>query len=222
MSLLAAVEVETGPAPSAAVLWLHGLGADGHDFEPIVPMLRGAGEPAVRFVFPHAPVRPVTINGGLRMRAWYDIKGLDLAQRVDAEGIRASADQVAALLAREGERGIPTERVVLAGFSQGGAVALYLGLRLASALAGLVALSTYLPLADELGAGRHPANGGTPVFMGHGTADPVVPLALGEACAQQLERWGQPVSWHRYPMQHAVCPAEIADLRAFLTSRLPA
>ena len=220
MKPLETVVVDTGPDPQYAVVWLHGLGADGYDFEPVVPLLRGSGEAGVRFIFPHAPVQPVTINGGMRMRAWYDIRGLDLKDRVDAEGIRESAAQVEALLVAEEARGVPASRIVLAGFSQGGAVALYLALRFDRRLAGIIALSTYLPLADELTEYRHEANAETPIFMAHGTGDPVVPVALGEASARRLEALGQPLSWQTYPIPHAVSPEELADVRSFLATRL--
>lgn len=217
---LECVEVETGPEPRHAVLWLHGLGADGHDFEPLVPQLVRAGWPPLRFVFPHAPVRPVTVNGGLPMRAWYDIAGFDLSSRQDAHGIRASIDEVEALLAREATRGITAGQVVLAGFSQGGAVALAAGLRHAQRLAAIVALSTYLPIPGETADERNAANADTPIFMAHGAFDPVVPQALGERSRDQLREWKHPVDWHSYPMAHQVCPPEIADLATFLGTHL--
>ncbi|MCB9523067.1 MAG: alpha/beta fold hydrolase [Myxococcales bacterium] len=216
---LETVERETGPNPTASVIWLHGLGADGHDFEPIVPALSLAGP--TRFVFPHAPVRPVTINGGMRMRAWYDIKEMSLDRRVDFEGIAASAVEVEALLAREKARGVPAERIVLAGFSQGGAVALHAGLRHAEALAGLLILSSYLPFADRV-TEHHAANGQTPVFFGHGTFDMVVPAAFGRKAAETLEALGQPVSFATWPMAHAVHPDEVRAISGWLVDRLPA
>ncbi|MEM9304131.1 MAG: dienelactone hydrolase family protein [Pseudomonadota bacterium] len=222
MSLLPCVEIETGPAPTAAVVWLHGLGADGHDFEPIVPALAWPGQPAIRYVFPHAPRRAVTINGGTVMPAWYDIRGLDLKARVDAEGIEDSGQAVADLVAREQSRGVAPASIVIAGFSQGGAVALFHALRAPEAYAGIVALSTYLPLAERLADERSTANAKTPIFMGHGTQDPVVPMALGEASAQTLTSWGYDVGWKTYPMPHAVSPQEIDDLRTFLSQRLRA
>ncbi len=218
--LLETVELETGPSPVAAVIWLHGLGADGHDFEPIVPELRLGGAGPVRFVFPHAPVRPVTINGGMPMRAWYDIIGIDRESPQDEAGIRASAQKVARLIRRETDRGIPAERIVLAGFSQGGAVALHLGLRLAERLAGIVALSTYLPLHQTLQDEHSEANAQTPLFMAHGILDPVVPLYLGESSANRLVQGGWPVTWRTYTMPHAVCPDEIRDISGFLADRL--
>lgn len=219
-SLLDTVEVTTGPEPSAAVIWLHGLGADGHDFEPLVPHLAWPGAPAIRYVFPHAPVRPVTINGGMAMRAWYDIVSLSGARNHDQKGIMQSVDQAWALVQRERERGIDAGRIVVAGFSQGGAIALQLALRYPERLSGLIALSTYLLLEDRLAAEAHPANADLPVFFGHGTADPMVPMQLGRMAADQVLAMGNPVEWHQYPMPHAVCPEEIADLGAWLRTRL--
>lgn len=218
--LLDCVEHETGPAPAWTVLWLHGLGADGHDFEPIVPELVRPHWPALRFVFPHAPVRPVTINGGMRMRAWYDITGMDFATRADAAGIEDSVRQVEALIAREAGRGVPASRLLLAGFSQGGAITLATGLRRREPLAGLVALSTYLPGGQTAAARREPAAVAQPVFFAHGEGDPVIPIQYGQASAQALEQAGFQVSWHRYPMAHQVCAQEIADLGDWLDRRL--
>ena len=210
--LLETVEQETGDMPSWSVLWLHGLGADGHDFAPIVPELVRAQWPALRFVFPHAPVRPVTINNGVRMRAWYDIVGMDFATRADAEGIEASLVQVDALIARELERGISPDRLLLAGFSQGGAIALSAALRRSQPLAGVIALSTYLPGIEQ--ARQHLAGPATqqPVFMAHGSGDPVIPLIHAERSAQALGELGFSVEWNRYPMGHQVCAEEIRDL----------
>ncbi len=202
--ILETVELTTGDDPTAAVVWLHGLGADGHDFEPIVPWLRWPGAPAIRYVFPHAPVRPVTVNGGMAMRAWYDIKGLQIDRDQDEAGILQSVEQATALVRRERQRGIEAGRIVLAGFSQGGAIAIQCALRYPERLAGLVALSTYLLRADRLEAERHAANGQLPVFAGHGSADPIVPLRLGQESAARLEELGHPVEWREYPMQHAV------------------
>ncbi|HVI25283.1 MAG TPA: carboxylesterase [Xanthomonadaceae bacterium] len=218
-TLLETIEQDTGPDPQWSVLWLHGLGADGHDFAPIVPQLVRRDWPALRFVFPHAPVRPVTINGGVRMRAWYDIRDLDLGNRADEAGVAESVAQVEALVAREAARGVPARRVFLAGFSQGGAIALAAGLQRASPFAGLVALSTYLPM-HERAAGLL-ANGANaqPVFMAHGLQDPVVPYAAGEASARMLAALGFEVDWHRYPMPHAVCPEEVRDLGDWLSRR---
>ena len=217
---LEGVEIETAPNPRHAVIWLHGLGADGHDFEPIVPQLVRPEWPPLRFLFPHAPVRPITLNNGLPMRAWYDIAGFDLAQRQDEPGIRTSIGAVDALIAGEVQRGVPPSNIVLIGFSQGGAVALAAGLRHAQKLAGIVALSTYLPIADRTTSERHAANAATPIFMAHGVFDPVVPQMLGERSRDQLRAWGFTVDWHSYPMAHQVCPLEIEDLAAFMAAIL--
>jgi phospholipase/carboxylesterase len=213
---LETVTVETGPAPTFSIIWLHGLGADGHDFEPLVPELLDAGLPTLRFIFPHAPVRPVTINNGYRMRAWYDIVGIDRRSAEDFSGIRAAADAVTQLVRGENARGIATNRIVLAGFSQGGALALHLATRLDDRLAGVIALSCYLPLAKQFATERATANLATPVFMAHGTQDPVVPFGLGEESRRILEGTGYRVEWHAYPMPHALCAEEVVDLRAFL------
>jgi phospholipase/carboxylesterase len=219
---LECVERETAPNPRHAVIWLHGLGADGNDFVPILPQLVRREWPPLRFVFPHAPVKPITLNGGLPMRAWYDIAGFDLAQKQDEAGIRASLAEIEALIAREAARGVAESDIVLAGFSQGGAIALATGLRHARKLAAIVALSTYLPVSDKTEGERHAANAATPIFMGHGAFDPVVPQVLGERSRDRLREWGHAVEWHSYPMAHQVCPPEIADLGAFLESRLAA
>ncbi|MEM9531183.1 MAG: alpha/beta hydrolase-fold protein [Pseudomonadota bacterium] len=210
------ITVETGPEPTHAVVWLHGLGADGHDFEPVVPHLKREDMPDLRFIFPHAATRPVTINGGMVMRAWYDILGLDLNSRVDEAGIRHSAALVTEILEQQEAVGIPASRTVLAGFSQGGAVALLLGLTYAKPLAGIMALSTYLPLADKLAAERGSASQQVPIFWGHGTADPVVAHQLGAQSAQQLRDWGYAVGWHEYQVAHGVHPDEIADIGRWL------
>ena len=215
-ALLETVEVETGALPTAAVIWLHGLGADGHDFEPAVPQLVRPGGRALRFVFPHAPVRPVTLNGGMPMRAWYDIVRLNRLGPEDEAGMRSSDAAVRALIARENERGIPSARIVLAGFSQGGAMALYTGTRFAEQLAGIVGLSCYLPFADQLDAEAHAANRATPIFMGHGTLDAVIDPRLGAAGRAQLAAAGYNVEWHDYPMAHSVCIEELAAIAAFL------
>jgi phospholipase/carboxylesterase len=217
--MLDAIEITTGDAPRLAVLWLHGLGADGHDFEPIVPELRLRF--AVRFVFPHAPVRPVTINGGMQMRAWYDILGFDRRAKEDAAGIRASAAAVAELVDREIERGMPSDGIVLAGFSQGGAIALHTALRESRPLAGVLALSTYLPLAATLARERNAANAAIPLFMAHGTDDPVLPLELAENSRRALEALDYAVDWHAYPMAHSVCMEEVGAIGAWLAA-LPA
>jgi phospholipase/carboxylesterase len=215
--LLDAIEIETGPAPRAAIIWLHGLGADGHDFEPIVPELALPPATAVRFVFPHAPVQAVTINGGARMRAWYDI-GHD--GRQDAAGIHASQSRVEALIARERGRGIATRAIVLAGFSQGGAIALQTGLRHPERLAGILALSTYLPLADTLEQEASAAARDVPIFMAHGTQDPLIPLTRAAQSRDRLTALGYHVEWHQYRMPHSVCGEEIADISRWLSEVL--
>lgn len=220
MNLLPTVENETAAHPTYSVIWLHGLGADGNDFAPIVPQLVSPQWPALRFVFPHALVRPVTVNGGMPMRAWYDIYGFDLVARQDEAGIRQSIAQVEALIAREQERGVPSERILLAGFSQGGAIALAAGLRHPQKLAGIIALSTYLPMADTLAGERSAANDAVPIFWGHGTLDPVVILQRGLDSRAVLEALGYTVAWHTYPMPHSVCPEEIVDLRQWIGERL--
>ncbi len=216
---LETVEIETAASPDAAVIWLHGLGADGHDFEPVVPELRLPPALGVRFIFPHAPVRPVTLNMGMRMRAWYDIFQLG-GGREDGEGIRASQSLAEGLIARERARGIPPGRIVLAGFSQGGAIALHTALRYTERLAGVLALSTYLPLADSLAAEASPANRAVPVFMAHGRFDDVIPLTRAQQSRAHLERLGYAVAWHEYPMPHSVCGEEIADIAEWLLSGL--
>jgi phospholipase/carboxylesterase len=217
---LETVELEPAASADAAVVWMHGLGADGHDFEALVPELRLGPGAAVRFVFPHAPVRPVTINGGHRMRAWYDVAGFDRRAAQDERGIRESAAAIGALVTRERERGIAASRILVAGFSQGGAMALYTALRWPERLGGLVALSTYLPLAERLQGELHPANAELPVFMAHGEFDQVLPQELGEATRDTLQALGCPVEWHSYPMPHSLCLEEVADLRRFLLSVL--
>lgn len=215
-TLLPHIQVETAPNPGAAVIWLHGLGADGHDFAGLVPELDLSACPAIRFIFPHAPAIPVTVNGGYVMPAWYDIFGTDLIDRQDAAGIRASAQAIAALIEREMARGIPAHRIVLAGFSQGCAMALHTGLRFPRALAGIMALSGYLPLAEQFAAERSAANTHTPIFMAHGSQDPVVVPARGEASRDLLVKMGYPVQWHSYPMPHSLHPREVADISVFL------
>lgn len=213
---LETVEIEPEVPAEACVIWLHGLGADGHDFESLVPELRLPARPAIRFVFPHAPLRAVTLNGGWRMRAWYDIVALDRSAPQDVMGIRESAAGLRALVEREGERGVPPQRVILAGFSQGGAIVLYEGLRHPARLGGLLALSTYLPLEDALAAEAHPANAAVPILMGHGTLDPTVPFALGDGTRRLLVGHGYDVRFRTYPMGHSVCLEEIQDIRAFV------
>lgn len=216
---LETIEIETAASPDAAVIWLHGLGADGHDFEPVVPELRLPAELGVRFVFPHAPVRPVTLNMGMRMRAWYDIYQLG-GGREDADGIRASQALTEGLIAREQSRGIAPGRIVLAGFSQGGAIVLHTGLRHADRLAGILALSTYLPLSGSLPGEASEANRVVPIFMAHGRFDDVIPIGRAQQSRTLLEQQGYPLAWHEYPMPHSVCGEEIADISGWLLSRL--
>ncbi|MBW3550278.1 MAG: carboxylesterase [Proteobacteria bacterium] len=227
-ALLDTVETETAPSPEWTVLWLHGLGADGNDFAPIVPQLVRRDWPALRFVFPHAPVRPVTINNGVPMRAWYDIRSFDFnaadfADRADDAGVTQSVAEVEALIAREARRGVPASRVLLAGFSQGGAIALAAGLRRATPLAGLIALSTYLPLSQSAAEAavreRGAAVTAQPLFMAHGQFDQVVPYAAGAASQARLRALGLSLDWHQYPMAHQVCAEQIRDLGDWLSRR---
>jgi phospholipase/carboxylesterase len=213
--VLDAIEIETGPAPQAAVIWLHGLGADGHDFEPIVPELGLPASKPVRFIFPNAPQRPVTINMGMRMRAWYDILQLG-GGKEDEAGIRESQGFVDGLIARETQRGIPHRKIVLAGFSQGGAIVLQAGLRHAERLAGVMALSTYLPLSTTLEKERSAASRDLPIFMAHGKFDGMIPMDRAALSRDAMRALGYAVDWREYPMQHSVCPEEIADIAAFL------
>jgi len=215
LKALETVRVETGPNPTFSIIWMHGLGADGHDFEPLVPELLERSMPSLRFVFPHAPVRPVTINNGYQMRAWYDIVGIDRRSAEDFAGIAASAAGVGDLIKAENQRGVPTERIAVAGFSQGGAMALHIATRHPEKFAGVIALSCYLPQSRDL-ASRHAANQQTPIFMAHGTQDPVVPYPLGDESRQLLEGAGYPVEWHSYPMPHGLCEPEVRDIRAFI------
>ena len=210
------IEVETGPQPTGTVIWLHGLGADGHDFEPIVPELVSRGERPLRFVFPHAPTRPITLNGGYAMRAWYDIVALDRGVPEDEAGIRGSEAAVAALIRRENERGIASHRIVLAGFSQGGAIAIFSGARYPEKLAGIMGLSCYMLLASRFEAERGAVNQTTPIFLAHGTQDPMVDVRRGEETRRLLKESGYPVEWHPYPMPHSVCPEEVGDIAAWL------
>ena len=208
------VEVTTGANPIGSVIWLHGLGADGHDFEPIVPELHLPAELPLRFVFPHAPVRPVTINGGMAMRAWYDIISLDAEGRADAAGVHASTAILEELIAREQERGIDAEKIVIAGFSMGGAIAINTALQTQKKLAGMMALSTYLPLPSEVDGSIGSRD--LPVFMAHGSFDPMLPMQWGQLSAERLTETGFTIEWHDYPMAHAVCPEEIRDIREWL------
>jgi len=222
MELPETVEIEPTAAPAGTVIWLHGLGADGHDFEPIVPELRLDEALPLRFVFPHAPLRPVTLNGGMTMRAWYDIISLDRSGPQDERGIRASAHALEGLVDREEQRGIPADRIVLAGFSQGGAIAMHTALRYPRPLAGLMALSTWMPLVASVqtevidSPQSQPRN--LPVFLAHGSFDPMLPIKLGRDSRSTLEAAGFTVSWHEYPMAHAVCADEISAIREWLVS----
>ena len=216
---LKSVESCTGSPVSGSVIWLHGLGADGHDFEPIVPQLRPANV-HLRFVFPHAPVRPVTINNGITMPAWFDITGLERRSRQDEAGIREAESQIQQLVRRENERGISTDSIVLAGFSQGAALALHTALRFPERLAGIIGLSTYLPLAWTIDAEALEANRNTPIFLGHGTLDPLVSVTLGSEARDFLRARGFTVEWKTYPIDHSVCPEEIEHIREFLGNAL--
>ena len=213
---LECIELQSSPEPAASLIVLHGLGADGHDFVPIAQELDLRAVGGARFVFPHAPMRPVTINGGYVMRAWYDILGTPGARIEDEAGLRQSQALVEGLIARERERGMPSKRIVLMGFSQGCAMTLLTGLRHAEPLAGLVGLSGYLPLAAQTAAERHPANAQTPIFLAHGEHDPMIALERATATRDALQALGYAVQWHSYPMAHEVCMEEIADLNAWL------
>jgi phospholipase/carboxylesterase len=220
MAVLEIIESETGPNPVATIIVLHGLGADGNDFVPIAQELDLSSVGNVRFIFPHAPVIPVTINNGYRMRAWYDILGMDLVKREDEAGLRRSLGEIEELLEREEQRGMPANRIVLAGFSQGCAMALMTGLRHKQRLAGIVGMSGYLPLAQSTAGERSDANALTPVFMAHGQHDNVVAVQRGQASRDALQALGYQVEWHEYPMAHSVCMEEIADLNAWLLKTL--
>ena len=220
MSHADAVIIETGATPTHTIIWLHGLGADGHDFESIVPEITLPKDVVVRFIFPHAPVQPITLNGGMAMRAWYDILGLDRTSEQDAQGIRQSERLIQQFIAEQIEQGIASERIFIAGFSQGGAMALHTGLRYGKSLAGIIALSTYLPLADAVADERHAANRHTPIFIAHGEFDPVLPLEFAQVSRDVLVSLGHAIDWHTYPMAHSVCPEEIAQLSQWLGSRL--
>lgn len=214
--MLEYIEVETAPNPTIAVIWLHGLGADGGDFVPMVPELGLTGCPPIRFLFPHAETMPVTVNNGIVMRSWYDIVSADLVNREDAAGLRKSQRAIEELIETQIERGIPSERIVLAGFSQGCAMTLQTGLRYPKKLAGLMCLSGYLPLADSLASERSPANRSIPIFMAHGNADPIVPISRAIASKDVLQALGYAVQWHTYPMAHSVCLQEILAIKSWL------
>ena len=216
MDLLPCIELETSPNPSASVIWLHGLGADGNDFVPIIPELDLSGCPGIRFIFPSAPSMPVTVNGGYVMPAWYDIIGRDLMDQEDASGIQKSAASILKLIEREASRGIAYDKIVLAGFSQGCAMALHIGLRFPHKLAGIIALSGYLPLAMSVNLEKHSANQTTPIFMAHGEYDSVVIPERAKASCDLLEKMGYKVSWNEYPMEHSVNREELADISRFL------
>ena len=219
--LLEAIEIETAASPTCSIIWMHGLGADGHDFVDIVPELGLPARPGIRFVFPHAPMRPVTINAGYVMRAWYDIRDDGGTRREDPAGVRASQKSIEALLEREKARGVPARSIVLAGFSQGGAMALHTALRYGERLAGIMALSCSLPLADTLGAEASPANRDVPIFMAHGTHDPMIPMARAMRAREILSGLGYRLEWHEYAMPHSVCLEEVRDISAWLGSVLP-
>jgi len=213
------ITVETGPKPTATIIWLHGLGADGHDFEPIVPQLGLPADLAVRFIFPHAPSMPVTLNGGYIMPAWYDIKQTDLGIEQDKSGIKVSASDIQLLIEKEQMRGIKANRIILAGFSQGAAMSLHIGLRQESALAGIISLSGYLLLPDQM-AQFKPSSLNTPIFMAHGINDPVVTYALGDSARRKLLDANCSIEWHSYPMQHSVCAEEIRHIGKWITNTL--
>ncbi len=215
-----AVIIDAEESHQISVIWLHGLGADGHDFEDIVPALNPGAAGRIRFIFPNAPVRPVSINNGLRMRAWYDIKSPDLREMEDAKSIKASADLIGRYIRAETDAGIPPEKTVLAGFSQGGAIALHTGLRYPERLAGIIALSSYLPLPGRLEEEAAAANKNTPVFMAHGVTDPVIPLEQGRDSSMMLKRKGYLVEWNEYPMEHAVCPSEVSAIGVWINGIL--
>jgi len=217
-SLLPHITLETGSSPQHSIIWLHGLGADGEDFVPIAEEMKLPV--AVRYIFPHAPKRPVTINGGFIMRAWYDIAAAEIHAQQDAQGIRASQVAIEKLIAQEKQRGVAAQNIFLAGFSQGGAIVLQTGLRHAEKLGGMLALSTYLPLAETVADEVSAAAKNTPIFMAHGRSDPIVPHALGRKSADKLIELGYQLAWHEYAMPHSVCTEEVGDIAAWLTRRL--
>lgn len=214
-TLLETIQIESAPNPTVSVIWMHGLGADGADFVPIVQELDLSGCPGIRFIFPHAPTMPVTINGGYVMRAWYDILGTDLSKREDEAGLRKSQAAIEALIAQEKSRGIAADRIILAGFSQGCAMTLQTGLRHPEKLAGLLCLSGYVPINATLAAERNAANQNTPIFMAHGRGDPIIPIDRAEKSRDLLKALDYSVEWHEYMMQHSVCPEEIDDISAW-------
>ena len=218
MSDIDYIEYQSGMDPTWAVIWLHGLGADGHDFEPVAPQLGFSDSPAIRFIFPHAPIRPITINGGMEMRGWYDIKGMAFDREEDRSGLEDSTRIVGELIEQENRRGIATDHILIAGFSQGGAIALFAGLRLPQKLAGIIALSTYLPDAQSTASESSEENRDTPIFMAHGSADPVIPLTLAEHSRGLLGQMSYAVEWKTYPMQHSVSAEEISDIAQFIRS----
>ena len=220
--MLPCIEIETAPNPTAAVVWLHGLGADGNDFVPIIPELKLSGCPGIRFVFPSAPSMPVTINGGYVMPAWYDIIGRNLTDQEDASGIQKSATSIVDLIEKEASRGIAYDKIVLAGFSQGCAMALHIALRFPHKLAGIIALSGYLPMALTANLEKHSANSNTPIFMAHGAYDPVVLLDRAQASHTALEKMGYSVDWNEYPMEHSINHEELLDISRFLQQVLAA
>jgi phospholipase/carboxylesterase len=215
-TLLPVIELATCDSPKSSVIWLHGLGADGNDFVPVVDELGLPPRLAVRFIFPHAPMQPVTINGGFVMRAWYDVLNQDMSFREDEAGVRRSQQEIEKLITKEKDRGIGASRIVLAGFSQGGAIAMQTGLRHSERLAGIMALSSYLPLASTLAAEASAANRNVPIFMAHGTADPLIPLPLASLSREHLKQHGYQVEWHQYLMPHSVCQEEIRDIGQWL------
>jgi phospholipase/carboxylesterase len=216
MPLLDSVEINPKSEPYASIIWLHGLGADGHDFEPIVPELRLPGILPIRFIFPHAPRRPVTVNAGMVMRAWYDVLGMPGSGGIEQADFFESVDHLHALIQKEIESGISCERILLAGFSQGGAISLHTGLTYGKHLAGILALSTYLPTVDNIEEEISPVNKDVPIMMAHGTMDPMIPMAHALRTKQALRRLGYEISWHEYPIMHGVCTEEIQDISAWL------
>ncbi len=219
---LTVVEKETGADPQLSIIWMHGLGADANDFVPAVPALSLGPDRPLRFIFPNAPLRPVTINGGMVMPAWFDVHGIDMESRVDEAGVRESAAAIDRLVGQEIDRGVPAHRILLAGFSQGGAVALFSALRYPQALGGVIALSTYLPAKAQVDTEASEANRHIPIFMAHGQFDNVLPFTLGEQSRDWLTKTGYPVEWKSYPMEHSVIPRELADIRGFLSARFDA